>query len=222
MCHALMLTNRTDVDLADQCGADGATDWITKGDDPYEVREDIVSRLSEGQKTDEEFVPTEREKACINCPSDEKRAVLIRDITSRRVKRGAFISGPAGSGKNHAGSQFEASLPKGTPWIRVNAGAIESSLAASELFGHAKGAFTGAGSAKAGLFEQANGGWIFLDEIANIDMKLQKSLLTVVEEGIIRRVGTTNPVKLDVCCKYRFNTAVEGSLSESRRIYRFF
>ncbi|RYZ33878.1 MAG: sigma-54-dependent Fis family transcriptional regulator, partial [Myxococcaceae bacterium] len=84
------------------------------------------------------------------------------------------------------------------PFIPIDCGAITESLMESELFGHAKGSFTGASGARRGLFEEANGGTLFLDEIGDVGMKVQSQLLRVLQEGEIRRVGESVPVKVDV------------------------
>ncbi|MEJ0103557.1 MAG: sigma-54 factor interaction domain-containing protein [Bacteroidota bacterium] len=84
------------------------------------------------------------------------------------------------------------------PFVAIDCGALSKELAASELFGHEKGSFTGAIGQKTGSFEIANGGTIFLDEISNLPYDVQVSLLRVVQERKIRRVGGTKDIELDV------------------------
>jgi transcriptional regulator with GAF, ATPase, and Fis domain len=110
-----------------------------------------------------------------------------------------LIMGETGTGKElvaraiHAGSER-----KDRPLIKVNCAALSPSLIESELFGHEKGAFTGAGARKLGRFELANGGTIFLDEIGELPLELQVKLLRVIQESELERVGGTKTIKIDV------------------------
>ncbi len=110
-----------------------------------------------------------------------------------------LIQGESGTGKELAARAIHASSPRvAGPFISENCGAIAESLAESELFGYVAGAFTGATSAKKGLFELAQGGTLFLDEVADLSDQLQKKLLRVVQEGEVRPVGGKEPISLDV------------------------
>jgi formate hydrogenlyase transcriptional activator len=110
-----------------------------------------------------------------------------------------LIMGETGTGKELvARAIHEASYRKDRPLIKVNCGALSASLIESELFGHEKGAFTGAGARKLGRFELANGGTIFLDEIGELPLELQVKLLRVIQEGEFERVGGTKTIKIDV------------------------
>ena len=110
-----------------------------------------------------------------------------------------LIVGESGTGKELAAEAICASSSRaGKPFIRVNAAAFADTLLESELFGHEKGAFTGAISRKLGAFEQADGGTLFLDEIGDISPKTQVSLLRVLQEREFRRVGGRKPIRVDV------------------------
>ena len=110
-----------------------------------------------------------------------------------------LIQGESGTGKELvARTIHELSYRKGKPFVVVDCGSLPETLLESELFGHMRGAFTGAVSAKLGLFEEANGGTIFLDEIANTTSTFQAKLLRVLQEGEIKRVGGNQPIKIDV------------------------
>jgi two-component system NtrC family response regulator len=118
-----------------------------------------------------------------------------------------MIRGETGCGKELvARSLHEQSLRKDKPFVAINCGALPENLIESELFGHKKGAFTGADTQREGLFEVANGGTIFLDEIGELPMGMQAKLLRVLESGEIRRVGDNTPFKVDVralCATHR-------------------
>ena len=120
--------------------------------------------------------------------------ILHRGVTQ------VLITGETGSGKSLiARALHKHGLRKDKPFIAVNCGAIPDTLIESELFGHEKGAFTDASHQKKGLFEVANDGILFLDEIGDLPIQTQSKLLHVLEEREIRRVGGTQSIKVDVC-----------------------
>ena len=110
-----------------------------------------------------------------------------------------LLQGESGTGKELvARTIHRTSYRRAKPFVVVDCGALPETLLESELFGHVKGAFTGAGSAKNGLFQEADGGTIFLDEIADTSPTFQAKLLRVLQEGEIKRVGGTQSIKVDV------------------------
>jgi DNA-binding NtrC family response regulator len=110
-----------------------------------------------------------------------------------------LITGETGTGKEMVARALHRRSPRASgPFIPVDCGSIAESLIESELFGHARGSFTGATGARRGLFEEASGGTLFLDEIGDVGPKVQAQLLRVLQEGEIRRVGESAPVKVDV------------------------
>lgn len=138
-------------------------------------------------------------------PEYISKSEVIENIKSV-VKRAAasdssiFITGESGVGKEIiARTICEYSPRRDKPFIAINCGAIPNELLESEFFGYEEGAFTGAKkSGKKGLFEQANGGTIFLDEIGELPLQMQKKLLRVIQENTITRVGGSKPIKIDV------------------------
>src|SRR5690606_3819422 len=104
----------------------------------------------------------------------------------------------------------------GKPFIAVDCGALSRELAASELFGHIKGAFTGALQNKKGLFEAANGGTLFLDEVGNLSYEVQIKLLRALQERVIQPIGSTQQVKVDV----RIITATNEDLQPGKGNFR--
>ncbi len=155
----------------------------------------------------------------------EARELFPEIIGSSRAMRGIFgqilkvaptdatvlITGESGTGKELvATSLHEHSLRKGQPFVRINCVAIPEGLLESELFGHEKGAFTGAIAQKKGKFEQADGGAVFLDEIGDMPPATQAKLLRVLQEKEFERVGGTQTIRVDV----RFITATNKNLPE--------
>jgi len=131
--------------------------------------------------------------------SDALRGAMKTAARAAKSNATVLLFGESGTGKElFARLVWEESSRAGRKFLPVHTGAIESSLLASTLFGHEKGAFTGADRQKKGLFEEADGGTIFLDEIGEINGETQVKLLRVLQEGEFMRVGGTEPVKVDV------------------------
>lgn len=134
------------------------------------------------------------------------------------LSQNVFIHGETGTGKELvAAALHELSLRKQAPFVAINCGAISKDLMESELFGHEKGAFTGAQQRRAGAFEMANGGTLFLDEIGELPIELQPKLLRVLETGRFRRLGGREEITVDV----RVFSATHRDLNQSIRNGRF-
>ena len=132
-----------------------------------------------------------------SCPGLRGVCELIRKVA--RTGATVVIQGETGVGKEFVACAIhEQSARKDKPFITVNCGAIPAGLVESELFGHERGAFTGAVSARKGYFEQAQGGTIFLDEIGEMPVELQAKLLRVLESGEFIKIGETRPTKVDL------------------------
>ncbi len=148
-------------------------------------------------------------------PSIAELCEIVKLIASKRVT--VLISGETGTGKEviaraiHAASNRSAS-----PLVAVNCTALPASLVESELFGHAKGAFTGAHLSRVGRFEQANRGTIFLDEIGDLPMEAQSKLLRVLQEQEFERVGSSETVRVDVRVIAASNVDLEKAVVERR------
>jgi len=141
----------------------------------------------------------QRRKAALLGVSEGIRGVLdqIRLVAPSRIP--ILILGETGTGKELVARAIHESSPRASgPFVAVNCGALPETLLESELFGHARGAFTGADRDKKGLFEVAHGGTLFLDEVGDMSSALQARLLRVIEEGEVRRVGSTTVIYVDV------------------------
>ena len=150
----------------------------------------------------------------------DRAMVRVYDL-ARRVARGAIsvlLTGETGTGKEVLAEYIHAMSPRaGAPLVRLNCAAWTESLIESELFGHEKGAFTGAIRERRGLLETADGGTVFLDEIAEIPLTMQAKLLRALEEGKVLRVGGSTPRALDV----RFIAATNRDLETEVAAGRF-
>lgn len=140
----------------------------------------------------------------VESPSLLGKSVAMRqvdhDITRfAAVDAPVLISGESGTGKELAAHTIHARSGRANnPFVAVNCGALPAALIQSELFGHEKGAFTGADKRKIGRFEAAHGGTLFLDEIGDLPLELQVNLLRVLEQGRIERLGSLIPIEVDV------------------------
>jgi DNA-binding NtrC family response regulator len=143
--------------------------------------------------------------------------VFQRIIDAASADIPVLITGETGTGKDLvAGAIHNRSRRREKPFIAVNMGAMPTELIASELFGHEKGAYTGAVAMRKGSFEQANGGTIFLDEISTMDDKCQVSLLRVLETRMFRRVGGEKHIRADVRVIAATNENLEAAIKNNR------
>src|ERR1700730_13908884 len=149
--------------------------------------------------------------------SSAMRAVyqLTRQVAAARAS--VLIVGETGTGKEvMARNIHRLSQRADGPYVRVNCGALSENLLESELFGHIKGAFTGAVDNKTGRFEAAHGGTIFLDEISSLSLKLQVKLLRVLQEREFERVGESRTIRVDTRVVAATNQFLEDEIAEGR------
>jgi len=200
----IMMSAYGTMDTAIACMKQGAYDYISK---PFKKDEILLvlrkaeerERLKTENRRLREEVLKESSFAGIVSRNGSMLDIcaLIRKVCDFRTT--VLILGESGTGKELvARALHDASKRSGGPFVAVNCGAIPEQLLESELFGHVKGAFTDASGDKAGLFEQANGGTLLLDEIGELPLLLQVKLLRVLQDGEIRRVGGTGAKKVDV------------------------
>jgi two-component system response regulator HydG len=150
------------------------------------------------------------------------RSAAIRDVLGRIVRIAptdatVLITGESGTGKELVAKAVHANSKRADrPFVTVNCAAISETLLESELFGHVRGAFTGAVSARKGLFEEANGGTFFFDEIAETPPSFQAKLLRAIQEGEIRRLGDSRVIKVDVRIVAATNQELPEAIAEKR------
>jgi DNA-binding NtrC family response regulator len=164
---------------------------------------------------DEVGVPIEFEG--IIAVSLPMRAVIRRIMDAAAVDIPVLLTGETGTGKELVASAIHRRSSRRTrPYVAVNMGAMSRELIASEIFGHERGAYTGAQDTRPGIFEQGDSGSVFLDEIATMDEKTQISLLRVLEERTVRRVGGTRNIPVDVRIIAATNEDLEQSVANKR------
>lgn len=211
--EAIVLTGKESLETAVAAMRYGACDYLTKPcrlSDLKELLASILKRRDVVRKyhaTKKQAVKNEvgRTELIGTHPAMESVKRLVTKVAPTMST--VLIRGETGSGKELvARSVHEHSLRAAKPFVAINCGALPENLIESELFGHRKGAFTGADAHRQGLFEVANGGSIFLDEIGELPLGMQAKLLRVLESGEIRRVGDNEPFKVDVravCATHR-------------------
>jgi two-component system, NtrC family, response regulator AtoC len=201
----IMMTASTDVKPAIEAMKMGALDYLMK---PFELEELklVVRKALEMHQLKNEVARLKREHAR-SYPNDtiygeSERIKEIRrliQIVAETPRTSVLIQGESGTGKELVSNAVHfASSRSGKPYIKINCSAIPDNLLESELFGHEKGAFTDAKMMKKGLFEMANTGTIFLDEISSMKLSLQPKILRVLETQTFRRIGGIADIKIDV------------------------
>jgi transcriptional regulator with PAS, ATPase and Fis domain len=132
-------------------------------------------------------------------------------------KSTVLVSGESGTGKELIARSIHLQSPRATkPFVAVNCGAIPENLIEAELFGHVKGAYTGAISSREGYFEKAQSGTLFLDEIGDLPLSLQVKILRAIQEEEVTRVGDTRPIKLDLRIVTATNRNLENEVADGR------
>jgi len=202
----MIMTGYASVETAVQALKRGAYDYITKPVDPDELSH-LVANALEHQRARREVARLREDLEQIapgteligKSPAMKKVVELIEMVASTEAT--VLLTGESGTGKEVVARAIHAAGPRRfMPMVTIHCGALTETLLESELFGHEKGAFTGAQCRKKGKFEVADGGTVFLDEIGDISLKTQTDLLRVFEEHEIVRVGGNQPIKLAFRC----------------------
>lgn len=198
--QVILMTGYADIYTAVESIKAGAFDYVSK---PV-IPEEILKKIQEALEQKERSVQKIQEKKRLSVPyvkgtspEAEKLYEYIRLVAPTMMT--VLITGESGSGKEYIARLIHAqSNRKDAPFVAVDCGAIPKDLAASEFFGHVKGAFTGAVNDKTGYFVAASGGTVFLDEIGNLSYDVQIQLLRALEERKVKPVGSDKEVAFDV------------------------
>jgi two-component system, NtrC family, response regulator AtoC len=203
--QVILISEQQDINTVVELLKLGAVDYITKSDDINERLLNSVKNIRNGIGLKKEISVLRGE---VQKKYSFRKSILgespviktVYDLIDKALTTNipVIISGETGTGKELVAKAIHYnSRRKDRSFVAVNVPAIPSDLIESELFGHEKGAFTGAGSRRIGKFEEADGGTLFLDEIGEMEMNLQMKLLRVLQEKEIVRIGSNKPVKTD-------------------------
>lgn len=212
----IVMTGRGTVETAVQAIKQGAYDFIEKPVDPEKFLT-IIDRVAGHKRLWErsvEFKSDRRrghrfENIIGHSPKMHQLFEEIRNVS--KTDASVLIMGENGTGKELVADAIHYGRSRGKPYVKVNCGALAESVVESELFGHEKGAFTGATSRKRGKIEMANGGTLFLDEIGEFTPSVQVKLLRVLESGEFQRVGGVETLKAD----FRLISATNKNLADA-------
>lgn len=214
--EVVILTGHGTIQTAVRAMQGGAATYLTKPLDINELR-DVVDKASKSQRLARQNQELQRqlqerfgfEGFVGNSPQMKAIIDKLRQVSPTAAT--VLITGESGTGKELVAKAIHNNSPrKSKPFVALNCAALSDSVLESELFGHAKGAFTGADRERKGLIEHANGGTLFLDEVGDIPLPTQVKLLRVIENGEIIRMGTNEPIHVNV----RLVTATNRELPE--------
>ena len=217
----IMMTGYASVDTAINALKNGAYDYILKPLDPDDVAHLVSNALAHRRASQENI----RMREVISGHSVQPAHIIGQSVAMQKIYEAietvgpteatVLITGESGTGKELVAKAIHAASPRRFhPLVAIHCGALTETLLESELFGHEKGAFTGAQYRKKGKFELADGGTAFLDEIGDISLKTQTDLLRVLQEREITRVGGHQPIKVDFRCVAATNKDLEKLIGD--------
>ncbi len=216
----IVITAFATVEMSIQALRKGAYDMLTKPFEPDELLFRVRNALKQNQLMTENQQLRKELEGKYNFDNIIGASVILQQLLSKVEKvaareTSALITGESGTGKELIAQAIHYNSPrKEEPFIAINCGAIPGSVLESELFGHKKGAFTGANADKDGLLKAADGGTLFLDEIGNLPITVQKTLLRFLQEQEFHRVGDTTPTRVDVRLISATNSDLEKEVEE--------
>jgi DNA-binding NtrC family response regulator len=222
MLPVIMMTAFGSVDIAVQAIKEGAFDFITKPFDTDHLLHLIKKAVETQRLVTENILLRDEVSSMRGIPTiiGKSEKILEAEKKIQKVaptKATAFILGESGTGKELFARAIHCVSPrKDFPFVPINCAAIPKELLESELFGHEKGAFTGAEAKKIGKFELADKGTIFLDEIGEMDLSLQSKILRVIQESEIERLGGLKPIQVDVRIIAATNKEIDIAVAEGR------
>lgn len=212
----IVMTSFNDVRTAVKAMREGALDYITKPVNPEELLM-VISQALDAEKKKSQGSNRLSSSDFIRGSSTEATKLNEYIELVAPTDMSVIIQGESGTGKEYFASAIHRKSKRSKqPFIALDCGVLSKDLAASELFGHMKGAFTGAVTDKKGKFEAADGGTIFLDEIGNLDYEVQVNLLRALQERVIQPLGSNRLVTVDVRIIAATNDDLLGSVSQGK------
>jgi len=218
----IIMTGYASVETAVAALKNGAYDYVSKPFDPDDMAHTVHNALAH-KRAEKENERLRETVASVVRPQEMigQSPAMIRVFeaiqTVGPTDATVLITGESGTGKELCARAIHAASPRHyNPMVVIHCGALAETLLESELFGHEKGAFTGAQYRKKGSFEVADGGTVFLDEIGDISLKTQSDLLRVLQEHEITRVGSSHPIKVDFRCVAATNKDLHRLVEEGR------
>lgn len=210
----IVMTGYAEVQTAVSAMKLGAFDYLKKPINPSLLEEKIVAAMESGQEAVELYAP---KKEMVRGSSEAIKRLYKHVELVAPTKFSVLILGESGTGKEYIAEMIHESSPRhDKPFIAVDCGSLSKELAPSELFGHMKGSFTSAIADKKGVFEQAKGGTVFLDEVGNLPYEVQMQLLRALQEQKVRPVGSAADVNVDVRIVAATNDNLERAIEEGR------
>jgi two-component system response regulator HydG len=222
MTEVIVMTAYGTIESAVEAMRVGAFDYIQKPFTEQELTVKVSKALESRQLRSQVQLFAQEFKERYHLENVIGRSQPIRDVLARVIKIApteatALITGESGTGKELIARAVHANSKRAhRPFVTVNCAAITETLLESELFGYARGAFTGAVAARKGLFEEADGGTFFFDEIAETTPAFQAKLLRAIQEGEIRRVGENKPIRVDVRVVAATNVDLSQAVADRR------
>ena len=212
----IVMTGYAEVQTAVSAMKLGAFDYLKKPINPSVLEEKIAAALaSTDEEVEDTFVPGNKQWVKGNSPAMVRLYKHVELVAP--TKFSVLILGESGTGKEYIARMIhEKSQFKDGPFIPVDCGSLSKELAPSELFGHLKGSFTSAIADKKGVFEQAKGGTVFLDEVGNLPYEVQMQLLRALQEQKVRPVGSATDIHVDVRIIAATNENLEQAIEEGR------
>lgn len=226
----ILITSYGDIKLAVNAMKLGASDYLTKPVNPEELLALVKSVIQ--NPTTQATTPTTEKPSSPTPPKvayhqGAAKADFVKGVSPQTkgvnkyidlvgpTNMSVLIQGESGTGKEYVARQIhQLSKRRDKPFVAIDCGSLSKDLAASELFGHIKGSFTGASADRAGQFEVANGGTLFLDEIGNLSYEIQVKLLRAIQEKVVRRVGGRDDIQVDVRLLAATNENLQQAINE--------
>ena len=210
----IVMTGYAEVQTAVSAMKLGAFDYLKKPINPSLLEEKIVVALESKQEEEELFRP---KKVMVKGNSEAIQRLYKHVELVAPTKFSVLILGESGTGKEYIAEMIHDCSPRhDKPFIAVDCGSLSKELAPSELFGHLKGSFTSAIADKKGVFEQAKGGTVFLDEVGNLPYEVQMQLLRSLQEQKVRPVGSAVDVQVDVRIVAATNENIEKAIEQGK------